>query len=256
MKLDPQSDLYRIRHSTAHVMAAAVCRLFEDVHLDIGPPTESGLYYDFDLPHRLTPEDFEQIEAEMARIIAEDQPFERIEVTRDEAKKRIEDMGQPYKIERLAEIPKDETITFYKNGEFVDLCRGPHVDSTGQIKAFKLLSVAGSYFHGIETNPMLQRLYATAQVNDKQLRVYLKQLEEAKKRDHRKIGKELDLFSIHEDVGPGLILWHPKGARVRTLVEDFWRAEHYRAGYQLVYTPHIGRSKLWETSGQDRKSVV
>jgi threonyl-tRNA synthetase len=249
MKLDPNSDLYRMRHSAAHVMAAAVCRLFEDVQLDIGPPTEDGFYYDFDMPHRLTPEDFESIEAEMNKIVAEDQPFEVMEVSREEARGIIDEKGQRYKVERLGEIPESDQITFYRNGEFLDLCRGPHVESTGKIKAFKLLSVAGSYFHGIETNPMLQRVYATAHPTDKLLRVYLKQLEEAKKRDHRKLGKELDLFSIQDDIGPGLILWHPKGARVRTLIESYWRDSHYKAGYDLVYTPHIGRSKLWETSG-------
>jgi len=249
MKLDPNSDLYRMRHSAAHVMAAAVCRLFEDVQLDIGPPTEDGFYYDFDMPHRLTPEDFESIEAEMNKIVAEDQPFEVMEVSREEARGIIDEKGQRYKVERLGEIPESDQITLYRNGEFLDLCRGPHVESTGKIKAFKLLSVAGSYFHGIETNPMLQRVYATAHPTDKLLRVYLKQLEEAKKRDHRKLGKELDLFSIQDDIGPGLILWHPKGARVRTLIESYWRDSHYKAGYDLVYTPHIGRSKLWETSG-------
>jgi threonyl-tRNA synthetase len=238
-----------MRHSAAHVMAAAVCRLFEDVQLDIGPPTDDGFYYDFDLPHRLTPEDFENIEEEMGKIIAENQPFEVMEVSREEAQKIIDEKGQRYKVERLSEIPEGDRITFYRNGEFLDLCRGPHVESTGKIKAFKLLSVAGSYFHGIETNPMLQRVYATAHPTDKLLRVYLKQLEEAKKRDHRKLGRELDLFSIQDDIGPGLILWHPKGARVRTLIESYWRDTHYKAGYDLVYTPHIGRSKLWETSG-------
>jgi threonyl-tRNA synthetase len=249
MKLDTQSELYRMRHSAAHVMAAAVCRLYEDVQLDIGPPTENGFYYDFDLPHRLTPEDFEAIEQAMAAFIAEDHPFECIEASRDEARAMIESMGQRFKIDRLADIPSGDRITFYKCGEFVDLCRGPHVESTGRIKAFKLLSVAGSYHRGIETNPMLQRLYGTAQLNDKQLKVFLKQLEESKKRDHRKLGKELDLYSIHEEVGPGLILWHPKGARIRNEIENFWRAEHYGAGYELVYTPHIGRATLWETSG-------
>ncbi|MEM7395888.1 MAG: threonine--tRNA ligase [Verrucomicrobiota bacterium] len=238
-----------MRHSAAHVMATAVCRLFDDVQLDIGPPTDEGFYYDFDLPHRLTPEDFENIEAEMQKIVEEDQPFECIEVSREEAVKMIEESGQTFKIERLADIPDGEAITFYRNGEFVDLCRGPHVESTKQIKAFKLLNVAGSYYRGKETNPMLQRIYATAQESEKQIRVYLKQLEEAKTRDHRKLGKELDLFSIREDVGPGLVHWHPKGARIRTLIEDFWREEHYDGGYDLIYTPHVGRSVLWETSG-------
>jgi threonyl-tRNA synthetase len=238
-----------MRHSSAHVLATAVCRLYGDVQLDIGPPTEDGFYYDFELPHRLAPEDFAAIEAEMAKIIAEDQPFERLEVSRAEAENLIRSKGQKFKIERLADIPEGETITLYKNGEFVDLCRGPHVESTGKIKAFKLLNVAGSYYRGKETNPMLQRVYGTAQVNEKQLNVYLKLLEEAKLRDHRKLGKELDLFSIQEDVGPGLIHWHPKGARIRCLIEDYWRKEHFRGGYDMLFTPHTGRSTLWETSG-------
>ena len=249
MKLDTSSDLYKMRHSSAHILATAVCRLFPDAQLDIGPPTEDGFYYDFDLPHRLAPEDFPAIEAEMAKIIAEDQPFERIEVSRDEATKLILSKGQKYKIERLADIPEGETITLFKNGEFIDLCRGPHVESTGKVKAFKLLNVAGSYYRGKETNPMLQRVYGTAQLNEKQLNVFLKQLEEAKLRDHRKLGKELDLFSIQESVGPGLIHWHPKGARIRCLIEDYWRKEHFRGGYDLLYTPHCGRAALWETSG-------
>jgi threonyl-tRNA synthetase len=246
---DEHSELDRMRHSTAHVMAAAVCRVFDNVQLDIGPATDAGFYYDFDLPHRLTPEDFPRIEEEMKKIVSENHPFERMEVSRAEAEKMIRDMGQTYKIERLAEIPEGETISFYKSGDFMDLCRGPHVKSTGEIKAFKLLSVAGSYFHGLETNPMLQRLYGTAFESQKTLEYYLKQLEEAKLRDHRKIGRELDLFSTSEAVGPGLILWHPKGARIRLIIEDFWRRRHVEGGYDLVYTPHIGRGGLWETSG-------
>ncbi len=249
MKLDKESDLYKMRHSAAHVMAAAVCRLFDDVQLDIGPPTDEGFYYDFDLPHRLAPEDFEAIEQEMAKIVAEDHPFERIEVTRPEAEQLIKDMGQRFKLERLADIPEGEAITFFKCGEFVDLCRGPHIASTGGVKAFKMLSVAGSYYRGRETNPMLQRLYATAFATDKLLRVHLKQLEEAKLRDHRKLGRELDLFSLQEDVGPGLIHWHPKGARIRSVIEEYWRNEHFEGGYELLYSPHIGRAGLWETSG-------
>ena len=238
-----------MRHSTAHVMAAAVCRLFDEVKLDIGPATDSGFYYDFDLEKRLAPEDFEAIEAEMAKIVSEKHAFECFEASREEATELLNDASQNYKIERLADIPADEKITFYRCGEFVDLCRGPHVESTGDIKAFKLTTVAGSYYRGLETNPMLQRLYGIVAISDKQLRVELKRLEEARKRDHRKIGKALDLFSIQEDVGPGLIHWHPRGARIRTLIEDLWRTEHYANGYELVYTPHVGRSKLWETSG-------
>ncbi|NKB23538.1 MAG: threonine--tRNA ligase [Kiritimatiellae bacterium] len=249
MKLDKDSDLYKMRHSAAHVMAAAVCRLYDDVQLDIGPPTNEGFYYDFDVPHRFTPENFEAIEKEMVRFIQEDHPFECMEVSREEAKQIIADQHQKYKLERLADIPEGDKITFYKCGEFVDLCRGPHVERTGHVKTFKLLSVAGSYYRGRETNPMLQRLYATAYNHDKELRKYLKQLEEAKQRDHRKLGKALDLFSIQEDVGPGLILWHPKGARIRSLIEDDWKQKHFHGGYKLVYTPHIGKAKLWETSG-------
>ena len=243
------SDLYALRHSAAHVMAAAVCRLYEDVRLDIGPPTDNGFYYDFDLTDRFSPEDFERIEREMKRIVDEDVPFERIETTREEAAQILGDAGQSYKTERLADIPEGESITFYRCGDFTDLCRGPHVERTGGVKAFKLLSVAGSYYRGKETNPMLQRIYGTASQNEKQLKVQLKQIEEAKKRDHRRIGKDLDLFSIQEEVGGGLVHWHPRGARIRSIVEDYWRREHFRAGYHLLYTPHIGQAALWERSG-------
>jgi threonyl-tRNA synthetase len=246
MKME-MNDLERMRHSSAHVMAAAVCRIFDNVQLDIGPSTDDGFYYDFDLKDRITPEDFERIEAEMQNIITEDHPFEVEEVSREEAREMLK--GQTYKLERLAEIPEGEKITFYSCGEFKDLCRGPHVESTGKIKAFKLMNVAGSYFHGIETNPMLQRLYGTAFPNPKQMRLYLKQIEEAKKRDHRRLAKELDLFSISENVGPGLVHWHPKGGRIRSIIEDFWKREHFRNGYDIIYTPHVGKANLWETSG-------
>ena len=242
-------DLAQLRHSTAHVMAAAVCRLFEDVKLDIGPATDDGYYYDFDLSRRLSPDDFPAIEAEMSRIIAEDLPFERSEVSRENAVSMLTERGQTYKLDRLADIPDSEAISFYRCGDFVDLCRGPHLESTGQIKAFKLTSVAGSYFRGIETNQMLQRVYGIAAISPKQLNVQLKQIEEAKKRDHRRIGRDLDLFSLQEDVGPGLVHWHPKGARMRCIIEDFWRTRHFRGGYELLYSPHIGRAQLWETSG-------
>ena len=241
--------LYRLRHSTAHVMAAAVCRLYDDVQLDIGPPTDDGFYYDFDLPHRLSSDDFEAIEKEMQTIASEAHPFECIEMTREEATAHLESVGQKFKIERLADIPEGDAITFYRCGEFMDLCRGPHVESTADVKAVKLTSVAGSYYRGLETNPMLQRLYGISAINEKQLRVQIKRIEEAQKRDHRKLGKELDLFSIQEAVGPGLVHWHPKGARIRTLIEDFWREEHFKAGYDLLYSPHVGRGGLWETSG-------
>ena len=236
-----------MRHSAAHIMAAAVCRLFGNVRLDIGPSTDDGFYYDFDLEHRLTPEDFPAIEAEMARIIAADLPFERLEVSRPRAEEMLRD--QPFKLERLADIPAGETIVFYRCGDFSDLCRGPHVESSGQIKACKLLTVAGSYYRGLETNPMLQRIYGTAAADDAALQTILQRLEEARQRDHRKIGREMDLFSAQELVGPGLIHWHPRGARIRVLIEDFWRQAHLRSGYELLYTPHIGRANLWETSG-------
>jgi len=226
-----------------------VCRLFKDVKLDIGPATDAGFYYDFDLPQRVAPEDFPAIEAEMAAIVAEDLPFERFEVTRAEAEALLSESGQTYKIDRLNDIPEGEEISFYRCGDFCDLCRGPHLQSTGEIKAFKLTSVAGSYFRGKETNPMLQRIYGIVAISPKQLKVSLKQIEEAKKRDHRKIGRELDLFSIQDDVGPGLVHWHPRGARIRSTIEDFWKEEHFRAGYELLYTPHVGRAQLWETSG-------
>ena len=242
-------DQRRLRHSTAHVMAAAVCRLFEKVQLDIGPATDDGFYYDFDLPHRLSPEDFPRIEKEMARIASEDLEFERLSVSREEAAAMLRDAGQSYKLQRLADIPGDEEITFYRIGTFSDLCRGPHVEKTGQVKAFKLVSVAGSYFHGLETNPMLQRVYGIAAETAEALEKQLEALEEAKARDHRRLGRELDLFSFQEDVGPGLVHWHPKGARIRSIIEDFWRKEHFKAGYELVYTPHVGKAELWETSG-------
>ena len=242
-------DLERLRHSTAHVMAAALCRLYDDVQLDIGPATDNGFYYDVDLPKRLSPEDFPAIEAEMAKIVAEKNPFERIEVSREEAAEMLEGLGQKFKLERLSDIPEGEPITLYRCGEFLDLCRGPHVESTGDIRGYKLTSVAGSYFRGNETNPMLQRIYGVGAESPKQVKVILKQIEEALKRDHRKIGKEMDLFSIQEDVGPGLVHWHPRGARIRSIIEDFWRKAHYRSGYELLYSPHIGRAELWETSG-------
>ncbi|MDA3799040.1 MAG: threonine--tRNA ligase [Kiritimatiellae bacterium] len=242
-------DFDILKHSTAHVMAAAVCKLYDNVQLDIGPATEDGFYYDFDLSDRISQEDFPRIEEEMKAIIAADYPFEKIIVSREDAKKMFEEKGQSYKLQRLDDIPDGEDVSLYKCGDFVDLCRGPHIESTGQIKAFKLTTVAGSYFRGIETNNMLQRIYGLSAQTPKLLKVRLKQLEEAAKRDHRKLGKELDLFSIQEDVGPGLVHWHPKGARIRSIIEDFWKQEHFRSGYELLYTPHIGRGNLWETSG-------
>jgi len=238
-----------IRHSAAHLMAAAVQELFPNAKFDIGPSTADGFYYDFDLEQRLVPDDLKKIENIMKKLINKKLPFEYFELSRDEAEKLLEDQNQSYKLDRLNDIPEDDKISFYKCGEFVDLCRGPHVEHTGQIGVIKLLSIAGSYFRGKESNPMLQRIYGTAFNEKKDLHAFLQQIEEAKKRDHRKLGKELDLFSISEKVGGGLALWHPKGAMIRNIFETFWREEHYKNDYDLLFTPHIGRSGLWETSG-------
>ncbi|MBQ7207392.1 MAG: threonine--tRNA ligase [Lentisphaeria bacterium] len=240
-------SLETLRHSAAHVMASAVKQLYPDAKFDIGPATENGFYYDFDMEHRLVAEDLKQIEKVMKKIIGRKLPFERIETTREEAKKLL--AGQTYKLERLADIPEGEAITFYKHGDYLDLCRGPHVENTGCIGAVKLLSVAGSYFRGDEKNPMLQRIYGTAFASEEELKAYITLLEEAAKRDHRKLGTELDLFGFSDAVGPGLVLWHPKGALIRHLMETYWKEEHYKNGYELLYTPHIGQSNLWETSG-------
>jgi threonyl-tRNA synthetase len=241
--------LETIRHSAAHIMAASVKELFPDTRFDIGPSTDDGFYYDFDMEHRLVPEDLEKIEAVMKRISGEKLPFRKMEISRSEAEALLKSQNQTYKLERLSDIPEGETITFYQCGDFSDLCRGPHLEHSGQVGAIKLLSIAGSYYRGKETNPMLQRIYGTAFENDKALRVHLNMLEEAKKRDHRKLGKELELFTVADDVGPGLIIWQPKGGRIRNQIENFWREEHYKNGYELLYSPHIGLSNLWQTSG-------
>ena len=235
------------RHSTSHVMAQAVKRLFPEAKLTIGPAIEEGFYYDFDRKP-FTPEDLAAIEAEMRKIIAEDLPIQREAIARAEAFRLYQEMGEKYKLELLEGI-SDEQVSCYRQGEFIDLCRGPQLPSTGRIGAFKLLSVAGAYWRGDERNPMLQRIYGTSFPSQEQLDDYLKRREEAQKRDHRRLGRELDLFSTNELIGPGLILWHPKGAVIREAIENFWRKEHRRHGYQLVYTPHIGRANLWETSG-------
>ncbi|BAT72083.1 threonyl-tRNA synthetase [Thermosulfidibacter takaii ABI70S6] len=235
-------------HSTAHIMAAAVKRLFPQVKVTIGPAIENGFYYDFDFERGFTPEDLEKIEAEMTKIVEENHPFERLEMPKDEAYKLFKEMGEDYKLEILDEI-EDEVVSLYKTGEFIDLCRGPHIPSTGYVKAFKLTSVAGAYWRGDERNKMLQRIYGISFPTPKQLREYLRFLEEAKKRDHRKLGKELKLFLIEEEVGPGLVIWLPKGAVVRKIIEDYWKEKHEAVGYQLIYTPHVGKAQLWETSG-------
>ena len=243
------SPLQTLRHSTAHVMADAVKRLFPGAKVTIGPAIETGFYYDFDVPRPFAEDDLARIEAEMQKIVDANYKFERVEIPRDEARETFARMGETYKVEILDAIPADSVITIYRSGDFIDLCRGPHVETTGQIKAFKLLSVAGAYWRGDERNPMLQRIYGTAFFEKKDLADHLHRLEEAKKRDHRRLGKDLDLFSIDETIGGGLVLWHPKGARVRYLTEQFWREEHYAQGYELVSSPHVAREALWNTSG-------
>ena len=237
----------RIRHSTAHVMADVVTQMFPEAKLAIGPPTDDGFYYDFLAPKPFREEDLERIEEQMKAVIAKDLTFEYSEYPRDAALEM--NAGEPLKLEIINDIPEDEAISTYKHGAFEDLCAGPHVESTGKIPAFKLLSVAGAYWRGDEKRPMLQRIYGTAFESQEALDEHLHRLEEARRRDHRLLGRELDLFSIHDETGPGLIIWHPKGSRLRGIIEDFWKQEHYSAGYDLVYTPHIGRSNLWETSG-------
>jgi len=256
-----ESMLYKVRHSTAHVMAEAVLEKFPSAKIAIGPAIEDGFYYDFDLPRPLTPEDLEDIEAHMREIIKGDKKFARREVSADEAKQAFKD--QPYKLELIAGLeegkldedgnPTEEkpVISLYTQGGFTDLCRGPHVDSTAQINpdAIKILNSAGAYWRGDEKRPMLQRIYGTAWNTPEELKDYLWRLEEAKKRDHRMIGHDLDLFSSNDEIGAGLILWHPKGAKMRKIIENFWSEEHEKNGYDFVYTPHIGKVQLWETSG-------
>ncbi len=256
-----KSDLYRIRHSCAHVMAEAVLDKFPEAKIAIGPAIADGFYYDFDLPRALTPEDLEDIESRMKQIIRGNHPFEYKEVSAEEAKQIFAD--QPYKLELIEGLENggvDEdgnptaekvTISIYTQDGFTDLCRGPHIESTKQInpKAIKLLNVSGAYWRGDEKRQMLQRIYGTAFEKPEELKDYLWKQEEAKKRDHRKLGKELELFTISEEVGQGLVLWLPKGAKIRKLIENFWSEEHEKAGYEFVYTPHIGKANLWETSG-------
>ncbi len=236
-----------MRHSAAHMMARAIQNIFEDVQVDIGPATDDGFYYDFDLPHRLTPEDFPKIEAEIARLIALDEPFVKKIVSRDECAKML--AGQKYKLERLADIPEGEPISTYAVGDYVEMCRGPHVEHAKQIGVVKLTRLAGSYYRGDEKNKMLQRVYGIVAKDQAELDAMIAREEEAKKRDHRVLGKQLELFTITEQVGPGLAHWLPKGARIRVAIEEYWRKKHYEAGYEIVYTPHVGRSVLWQTSG-------
>ncbi len=242
--------LETLRHTTTHIMAQAVKRLFPEVKLGIGPAIDDGFYYDFDVAAPFTEEDLERIEAEMASIIEADLPIVRKDLPKAEARVLLESQSETYKLELVDEL-EEESISFFEQGDFADLCRGPHLRSTGQVKpaTMKLLSVAGAYWRGDETRPMLQRIYGTVWEKAKDLEDYLWRRDEAAKRDHRRIGKELDLFSIHEEGGAGLVCFHPKGARLKRAIEEFWYAEHDRGGYELVSTPHIGKGELWAISG-------
>jgi len=238
-----------LRHSAAHLMAQAVQRLYPGAKFGVGPAIKDGFYYDMELPRRLLEEDLPRIEDEMRRLAQENIPVTRREFSRDEALAFFRDRGQSYKEELIAEIPEGEVLSCYEQGDFADLCRGPHVPSTGAVRHFKLLSVAGAYWRGSEQNPMLTRGYGTAWDSAEALKHHLEMLEEIEKRDHRRLGRDLDLFSVHEEAGPGLIYWHPKGGRLRVELENWWRQEHFAHGYDILFTPHLGRSWLWETSG-------
>src|SRR5215472_1107458 len=253
------TDIERLRHSTAHVLATAILKLWPEAQFAAGPPVENGFYYDVDLPHRISPEDFEKIEAEMKKEIKANHPFERIEVSRDEAlalgkKGRLAALGERdepsrYKLDIIENIPPDEKISLYRNGEFIDLCAGPHVTRTGDIGAFKLTNVASAYYKGHEANPQLQRVYGTAFKTKKELDDYFAMLEEAKKRDHRKLGRELELFVFDDDVGPGLPMFLPRGAVIAEELEKLAKETEFAAGYQRVRTPHIARESLYLKSG-------
>src|SRR5215212_3369589 len=254
------SDIERLRHSCAHVMATAILKLWPDAQFAYGPPVERGFYYDFDMRHRVTPDDFEKIEVEMKKIAKDNQKFEKRVISRDEAIKLAESgrlgglterpgNASQFKLDLIAKIPEGEEISCYQNGEFLDLCAGPHVNYTSKCKNVKLMSVASAYYMGDETKPQLQRLYGTAFPTSEELAKHLEQLEEAKKRDHRKLGREMQLFAIDEQVGQGLVLWLPKGAVLRQQLQDFISEELRKQGYQQVFTPHIGRLELYKTSG-------
>lgn len=249
--LDPRSreGLELLRHSTSHLMAQAANELFPGIQITIGPATEQGFYYDFDYHRQLTQEDLERLEERMAEIVERNDTVTRHELSREEAIRKFTELGQDYKVEIIREIPEGEVISAYSQGEFIDLCTGPHVASTGEIRAFKLLNIAGAYWRGDASNKQLQRVYGTAFPSEKELRQYLHQLEEAKKRDHRKLGKELDLFSIQELGGGGVVFWHPKGARIREIMENYLREMLRQRGYEFVYTPHVADLSLWNTSG-------
>nr|WP_245984571.1 TGS domain-containing protein [Biomaibacter acetigenes] len=235
-------------HSTSHVMAQAVKRLFPDAKLTIGPSIEEGFYYDFDRDESFTPQDLEKIEKEMEKIVSEDYAFLRMDIAREEAIKKLREMDEPYKVELVQDLPEDADISFYQQGEFVDLCAGPHIPSTGKIKAFKLTSLAGAYWRGDEHNKMLQRIYGISFPKKSMLDEYITRIEEAKKRDHRKLGRELGIFSMHEE-GPGFPFFHPKGMVLWNILTDFWRKEHKKRGYYEIKTPIILNEELWRRSG-------
>lgn len=236
-------------HSTSHIMAQAVKRLYPQAKLAIGPAIENGFYYDFDIDTPLSENDLGKIKQEMQKIIDADQPFVRKVIPREQAIELFKKRNEKYKLELIHDMPDEDSLTVYYNDGFVDLCRGPHLPSTGRVKAFELLKVSGAYWRGDEKNKMLQRIYGISFPQKKELRLYLNRLAEAERRDHRRLGKELDLFAFYQEVGPGLVHWLPKAALIRDIIEGFWKKEHYKAGYSLVYTPHIGKSNLWETSG-------
>ena len=242
-----ESLRHRMRHSAAHVMADAVLQLFPEAKVGIGPPTADGFYYDFEVATPFTPEDLQQIEAIMLDTIKADPPFVREELSRASAQAMFAE--QPYKQEIIDDLPDETTLSIYRHGQFTDLCQGPHVASAGEIAAVKLLHTAGAYWRGDENRPMLQRIYGTAFESQAELDAHLERLAEAERRDHRTLGRQLNLFTVHEEIGPGLIVWHPKGGVMRSLIEDYWRDIHYRRNYNIVYSPHIGRARLWQTSG-------
>ncbi|HIQ49019.1 MAG TPA: threonine--tRNA ligase, partial [Aquifex aeolicus] len=247
-----KESLEIMRHSLAHIMAQALKELYgtTKVHLGIGPTTEEGFYYDVEVEgHKITEEDLPRIEQKMKEIIERDYPILRRELSREEAVKLFEDLKEKYKVEIIKDIPKDEVISVYEQGDFIDLCKGPHLPSTGKAGAFKLTAISGAYWKGRTDQPQLTRIYGLAYWSDKELKERLKFYEEVKKRDHRKLGQQLEFFTIDDNVGAGLILWLPRGAIYRKVLEDYLREEHIKRGYQLVYTPHVGKSKLWETSG-------
>ena len=244
--------LERLRHSSAHVLATAMLEYMPEAKLTIGPAIDEGFYYDFDLPRTLTPEDLDELSKRMEQIIRQNQEFAHSTMPVAEAKEFFRAQGQDYKVELIEDLERDanaEHVSIYQNGDFIDLCEGPHVTSTRAIGAFKLLRTAGAYWRGDENRQQLQRVYGTAWETKKDLRKYLNFLEEAERRDHRRLGRELDLFSFSDDIGPGLVVWHAKGGHVRSIMEDFWRDSHRAGGYEFVYTPHIGRADLWRTSG-------